>query len=337
LIEDLSNEDYGIREQASDSLALWDVRVAAYLRSRHEATTDPEVRSRLAQVIRCIPDVRVDNRVLATTGAALLVYFGAGYTHLSKDRFDQLCLGEQVRRSLDTLSKLQRDDGMIARPDEPDAILAQVLLTFALCEAYSLTTSLKIKPSAEKALRATIGLQDKNGAWGDDPAATLFAIMTLKSAECAELDGYRKSLEKLEPWIRSHRGNRDTCTRAAVALYYLNLGRRGDPRVRDASEQLLERCEREGDSWGALEWYVTACLQFQFDGPSGRFWKRFNGKLATRRAALQIKEDSCGYGGWAPISERDKRFGMAWCSALQTLIFQVYTIYPSSHGVIIHP
>lgn len=105
------------------------------------------------------------------TSLALLAFFGAGYTHLSKDRADGIVYGEIVKSGLKNLMALD--------PAKLDARGA-VLRTLALSEAYGLTGSPLFKEPAQKAVDAL--------AAPEDPELFTWTVLALKSAQLSGFD-----------------------------------------------------------------------------------------------------------------------------------------------------
>ncbi len=127
---------------------------------------------------------------IRNTALATLAFLTHGYTHLSKDRMGGVVSGHVIKRGLDYLASHLNSD------DVPTHILA----TWALCEAYSLTSSARLKDSAQKALDLMIQKRHDDGGWGD-PVSTAFAAMTLEAASQGELNFSRKdAVEKLGEW-----------------------------------------------------------------------------------------------------------------------------------------
>jgi hypothetical protein len=197
------------------------------------------------------------------TGLVLLSFLGAGFSHLSKDRYDGLCVGEAVKKALVHLLKDQREDGTFRSARSG---LDQAIATLALNEAYGLTGSKLFKDQAQAAIRALGGLQLQDGSWGD-AQTTFWAADALKSAEISDLavpaDAY-----------------------AGLKAYY---DRRGSPDVREAVARMQidrNRLHPAASAGARLdpptmgrslpELYVQTRAVFQFDGPSGPAWKAWN-------------------------------------------------------------
>jgi len=117
------------------------------------------------------------------TALAVLSFFGDGYTHFSKDQYDEQDFGRTVRRSLKWLQQDQQEDGTFR--SVRGGSLDQAIASFALMEVYGMTASPSLKEPAQKALDALVRLQRADGSWnGDGPTA--WAMWALRSAEMNE-------------------------------------------------------------------------------------------------------------------------------------------------------
>lgn len=140
------------------------------------------------------PNPGAETFQVGLTGLSLLAFLGAGYTHLSRERYDGICFGDVVKKGVQFLMAVKDPSGRVTPDDVPKYMYNHLIAAFALCEAYGLTGSQMIRNAAQKAVDYTIQAQNPGWAWrysfrsGDsDSSVTGWAAQVLKSAELAEL------------------------------------------------------------------------------------------------------------------------------------------------------
>ncbi|HVR87051.1 MAG TPA: hypothetical protein VMU54_22190 [Planctomycetota bacterium] len=195
------------------------------------------------------------------TSLALLPFFGAGYTPLSKDRYEfeggEWCVGVEIRKALDWLRRDQREDGTFQSPG--GGAFDQVLAAFAFSEAYGLTLHEVWKKSAQLAVDALAKMQKPDGTWeGDD--LTPWAIIALYSARLSEI--------QVDP-ARIH----DALHAAGPP------GHPGDVLARVLSKRdearavwRLEQETADRDSADVTWWYLAAAAMWAYQGTAGAHW-----------------------------------------------------------------
>jgi hypothetical protein len=150
------------------------------------------------------------------TALALLAFLGRGYTHLSRESYQDpltgknICYGDVVYKAIVYLQKEQEASGKIAGGDRDKYMYNHAIATMALAEAFGMTNEPLLKPAAEKAIdyllaaqnRTQLGgattttgwryryryaedLQRRGGA--SDTSVTGWCVLALKSAALSEL------------------------------------------------------------------------------------------------------------------------------------------------------
>jgi len=94
------------------------------------------------------------NYDVAMTGYALLCFLGAGYDHVTPNKYKSV-----VKRGLDFLLSVQKPDGYLGERNYENAVG-----TMALAEAYALTNDPALKDPAQKGVNQIIAHQNKEGA-----------------------------------------------------------------------------------------------------------------------------------------------------------------------------
>lgn len=126
------------------------------------------------------------------TALALLAFFEAAYSHVSKDEFDGGTVGEAIKRGL---------KWMVANP--PQGAFESAVAALAWGEGYGLTNSAILKQYAVKEYETLLGYQGADGAWNADPATTAWAAMAVRSARLAGLELPEGPAERLRGWYEA--------------------------------------------------------------------------------------------------------------------------------------
>jgi len=200
------------------------------------------------------------------TGLALLSMLGAGYSHLSKDTYDGLCMGDAVRNGLRWLMADQREDGLFrsSRGGLDHAVGAQ-----ALSEAYGLTGSNLFKAKAQASIAALVALRIQDGSWGDG-TTTFWAADALFSAEISGLEFPRTAYDGLNAHY-----DRRAAPDAREMINRIQIQKdKEHPAVRSMAEVLSDSPPDEGRPLHDI--YVQSRGVFHFDGPDGPSWKKWN-------------------------------------------------------------
>src|SRR5688572_11638344 len=197
------------------------------------------------------------------TGLALVAFLGAGYSHLSKDRIDGLCMGDAVREGLRLLMADQREDGMF---NASRSGLDHAVAALALTEVYGLTGSNLFKERAQASVDALVGLQLRDGSWGDGPTTT-WAADVLKSAELGGLLFPRSAYDGLRAYY-DRRGAPDA--EEMIARIFMDKNKL-DPLHSNVASMLV--ASPPDSSRPLADIYFQTRALFQYDGPAGGHFK----------------------------------------------------------------
>ncbi len=247
------------------------------------------------------------------TGLAVLSMLGAGYSHLSKDTYDGLCMGDAVRNGLRWLMADQREDGMFrsSRGGLDHAVGAQ-----ALSEAYGLTGSNLFKEKAQASIDALVALRIQDGSWGD-PTTTFWAADTFFSAELSGLEFPRTVYDGLCAHY-DRRGAPD----AGELINRIQIQKdKAHPVVRDLAATLTDALPDAGRPLHDI--YVRSRGVFQFDGPDGPFWKKWNEPF--KRSVLSRQRPDGSWPGAGPNETIVQ-------TSLGSLTMEVYYRYANVYG-----
>jgi hypothetical protein len=126
---------------------------------------------------------------VGVTGLALLSFLGAGFNHVSDTRYDGIRFGDVVQKGQQWLVSQQGTDGCIAGKETSKYMINHAIAALALCEAYGLITSDKLRDPATRAIGFIVQAQNSGQGWryaersGDsDTFVTGWCVMALKSA-----------------------------------------------------------------------------------------------------------------------------------------------------------
>jgi len=256
----------------------------------------------------------VGDRAIGKTGVTSLVLlslFGAGYSHLSRDEYDGIAVGPQVRQGLTWLLAQQREDGAF-RSGQDDSF-EHALAALALSEAFGLSVSPFLKEPAARSLDALVRLQGADGSWGGS-TATPWAIQALVSGEQSEMPYPAETRERALGYLRTH-------PQSAQLEARLLLKDQGDP---DAMESLAQSIASAPPRVGETD-FDSLCHQtsglYLYDGADGVLWKKWS---PAARDALTLLQNPDGSWNGGSMSHRLVR-----CS-LAELSLQIYYRYSGS-------
>jgi hypothetical protein len=123
----------------------------------------------------------------ATTGVALLAFLAAGET----PQFGTC--RESVKSGLQHLAEIQDVDGRLAPRDSVRALRDHAVAGLALCEAYGMTGSRKLKEPAQRAVAFAMKTRTPSSGWSRPDGrlefeTTVWMSMLVKSAKLSGLD-----------------------------------------------------------------------------------------------------------------------------------------------------
>lgn len=252
----LGDDDPAKRDAAERDLRALGESALPALRTGAEHG-DPEVRSRCSRVEARLASRCVGVSDLETTALAVLAFLGGGYSHLSKDVYEDLCFGTVVKKGLQWLIARQDAEGCFDRKDAA----ANAVAALALSEAYGLTGSMLFKGQAQEGVSAV------GRTRGTDGRALAWKALILISARDSGLEGDHAGQASL--LVDDLKESRSILALAARVRLRLAFQKQADPA--DA-EAIAAASPRELDP--ELRFFAATTLH-SFDGPSGPGWKRW--------------------------------------------------------------
>ncbi len=198
-----------------------------------------------------------------TTALVVLCYLGAGYDHMTPNKFRV-----RVKSGLDFLAGIQAGDGSFDADTGTHA-----LATMAVAEAYAMTGDPALKNVAQRGVIVLLQRQrplpesTRALAWCDgdvagrfDTWATTWSVMALKSALAGQLDigdGMGGASHWLDLcWKAANPAGEKTPTGGAHFPASVRVGAKG-----------VERCDGDATEWGLT---CAVFLGHRFDSPLAR-------------------------------------------------------------------
>jgi hypothetical protein len=308
------------------------------------------------------------------TALALLAFLGAGHSHLSRDEFPDpvdprriIRFGAVVRGAVQWLIARQDAEGAIGERGDRH-MYEHAIATLALCEAYGLTATQLLHDPAQRAIDFLVAAQNPGRGWryqarsGDnDTSVTGWAVMALKSAELSDFAFPRAAYDGALTWLgeatdagRSHevgytgRGtgkvfdpgsnerfdHHPSMTAVAVMSRIFIQKSRREPALGGVALLVNDLPEWKPNRVDFYYWYYASLALFQYDGPQGALWKRWNEPMKEALVRNQrTAKDGCAGGSWNPEEDRwGHEGGRVYATAINALTLEVYYRYANVFG-----
>lgn len=309
----------------------------------------------------CSPNPGAATFDVGVTGLVLLAFLGAGYTHLSKDRFDGICFGTVVDNGVQYLMKLQHPTGRLGADNLPKHMYNHLIAATALVEASGMTKSAMIKDAAQKSVDYSLQAQNPGRGWrysfrsGDnDSSVTGWGAVMLRAAVFAGLKVNAESSKGILAWYEEVTANEycrtgyndgrvgkvvipnvnekfsDHATLTAMGIVArLSLSDAwNDPVVQGGMKLIVEDIptwDPDGLKVDFYYWLHAGQAVLQFDGPDGPEWKRWNEKIKAALLTRQNKTPGeCRHGSWDPVDRWSSEAGRIYTTASGALILETY-------------
>lgn len=296
------------------------------------------------------------DRDVANTALSLLSFLGAGYSQLSKDQYaDPLVpgrvvkFGEVVKKGLQWLLTQQDPEGCVGPRGALD-LYNHAIAALALSEAYGMTASPPLKEPAQKAIDFLVACRNPGLGWsrsakpaGSDTMMTAWAVLALRSAELSDLAFDRAAHEGALAWFGKVTGSdqrvaapagttelHPTGTAAGIASRIFIQKKRSDPALGGTAFLLADLPEAGAAKTDLTYWYFGSLALYQYDGPDGPAWKKWNEPMKLALVPTQkTAKDGCAKGSWDPADFEGGRVG---ATALNGLTLEIYYRYANVFG-----
>jgi hypothetical protein len=302
---------------------------------------------------------------LGITALTLLAFLGDGYTQDSRD--EEAKFGEIVKSGLKWLLARQDREGCIGERGMKYCY-NHALATLVLAEAFGMTRSESLKAPAQKAVDFLAAAQNPGKGWryssrcGDnDSSVTGWAMMALELAHASGLKVPKAAGEGALAWFDdvteqngyyrvgyNARGtgkvyipgrneefdHHETMTAAGIVARIFITRRTTAPELGGHYLLLHDLPTWAANRIDSYYWYFGSLALFQYDGPDGRMWKRWNTAMVQALIPNQkAGADGCAAGSWDPKGDRwGQEGGRVYITAMNALTLETSFRYPSFSG-----
>ena len=277
----------------------------------------------------------------------------------------KLKFGDVVKSGLKWLMSKQDTEGCIGGRG-PKFMYNHTIAALALSEAYGMSATQLFRGPAQQAIDFIIAAQNPDRAWrytersGDnDTSVTGWAVMALKSAEMSELtvpsreaygkvrhwldeatetSGYyrvgynaRNSGKVFVPGRNDSYVHHESMTAVGVLCRIFMMKDKKDPALAGVHLLVSDLPQFKADWTDYYYWYYGSLALFQYDGPKGPFWKKWEGAMKEALLPSQkTAKDGCANGSWTSEDERwGFEGGRVYATAINALTLEVYYRYPN--------
>jgi len=308
------------------------------------------------------------------TALSILAFLGAGYSHLSRDEFADpivpgrvLRFGEVVKKGVKWLMDRQDPEGCIGERGMK-YMYNHSVAALALSEAYGMTASQPLKDPAQKAIDFVIAAQNPGKGWrysakcGDnDCSVTGWAVMALKSAEISELHFPKSAYEGALSWFNEatdgtgyyrvgytgkntgivfvpgkneQSSDHPAMSAVAVMARIFMQKRKNEPALGSVTMLVGDLPEWKTNKIDFYYWYYASLALFQYDGPDGGLWKKWNEPMKNALVPNQhTSKSGCKNGSWdSEIDRWGVEGGRVFAVAINALTLEVYYRYTNVFG-----
>jgi len=265
----------------------------------------------------------------AITALATLAFLGHGHTP------DDPEFGQTLMKAFQYL---------VARGPQNN-MYEHAILTYALAEGYGMTQSPALKAPLQKCVDVLIKSQEvpkddplHTGGWrynqsskDSDTSVAGWCVQALEAAKLAGINVPPAVFESASQFLwnmysngsfgYSAPGGFRLGTTAIGVLCQAFMGQGGDPRIKQSLDKIRnEKFEWDKDKgWTVYTWYYQTQACFQ---GGGSYWETWNNSF---RDALIRKQAADGH--WPLPPQSKEEYGLAFSTALCTLMLEVYYRY----------
>ena len=279
-----------------------------------------------------------------------------------------LHFGETVKRGLQWLLLHQDPEGCVGERGTK-YMYNHAVAALVLSEAYGMTVSQPLHEPAQKAIEFLVAAQNPGKGWrysakcGDnDSSVSGWAVMALKSAELSELSFPRKpAFDGALNWLNEATSSNGYYRTGYISkedgkVYVPGRNEMWEDHPALSAVSVMSRIfiqkDKHEPALGAVTllasdlpawkqykvdfyyWYYASLALFQYDGPDGPMWKKWNEPMVNAIVPHQKgKADGCRLGSWDPQEDRwGFEGGRVYAAAINALTLEVYYRYDTVFG-----
>jgi hypothetical protein len=307
------------------------------------------------------------------TSLSLLAFLGAGYTQLSKDELvdpavpgQTLHMSEVVKRALQCLVAHQDPEGCVGERGQK-YLYNHAVAALALSEAFGMTASEPLREPAQKAINFLVAAENPGKGWrysarsGDnDTSVTGWAVMALKSAEISGLPFPRSAFEGALSWLKeatetngyyragynqagtgkvyvpgkNEQFSHHESMSAVAVMSRIFIQKKREPELTAVNLLVSDLPAWKPGQVDFYYWYYASLALFQYDGPKGAFWAKWNEPMKNTLVPNQkTSSGGCENGSWDPSADRwGFEGGRVYATAINCLTLEVYYRYANVFG-----
>jgi hypothetical protein len=273
---------------------------------------------------------------IATTGLALLGFFGTSHTHDRPGPYQ-----ETVLNGLAWLLAQQSGDGSLMGVE---SMYSHGIATIALAEAYGLTRDPELRDPLERAVMFIVASRNRAiGGWRyapgqvGDTSVLGWQIMALKAARQAGIPVPQRGFEEARKWLGLVASRRrpglyayqprhpvsPAMTAEATFVNQLIGARPEDTGRRSSIAYVLDHPPRWDTDAATYFWYYATLAMYQHQGPA---WEQWNERVKDELLAHQL-QDGREAGSWPVADQWSRVGGRVYQTAICTLTLEVYYRY----------
>lgn len=316
---------------------------------------------------QCSPNPGDDEHNAGVSGLSLLAFLGAGYFHSSRQTYDGIRFGDVVRKSLEWMMKNQDAEGCIGGRSGTEYMYDHLICALSMSEAYGLSQSTLFKDAAQKAVDFTVAAQNDGRGWRykfksgeNDSSVTGWAVMVLKSGDLSGLtfphdtayggakawydevtrdDGYSsvgyysKEQGKVRiPGVNENFEDHPAMT-AVATMARIFMDKQKNQKIDQGIKVIAQDLPKaDANSVDFYYWYYASLAMFQYDGPGGPMWKKWNEPMKNILVKSQNVSADDKKGSWEPTDRWGGVGGRVYATAINALTLEVYYRYASVFG-----
>jgi squalene-hopene cyclase-like protein len=300
------------------------------------------------------------------TSLSLLAFLGAGYTQISKDEIDGIRVADVVRKSLQWLTSHQDPEGCVGERGQK-YMYNHAIASLALSEAYGMTLAPILKEPAQKSIDFLIAAQNPGKGWrysatcnDNDTSVTGWAVMALKSAEISGLNFPPSAFQGALHWLteatetnnyymtgynargtgkvfvpgKNEQFDHHPSMSAVAVMSRIFIQKKRDPALTAVNLLAADLPAWKPGQVDFYYWYYASLALFQYDGPKGPFWSKWNEPMKNAIVPNQKTASSgCENGSWDPAADRwGFEGGRVYAAAINCLTLEVYYRYAHVFG-----
>lgn len=265
---------------------------------------------------------------IGATAMALLPFLGAGNTHMTGN------YKGQVHKGLYFLISNQKSNGSLWEPG--GNMYSHGLAAIVLTEAYALTGDTSLRRPAQGALNYIAYAQDPiSKGWryqersGGDTSVVGWQLMALKSGHMGKLQVNGNTVAGVKKFLNSVQSNKGAtygymapgqkpATTAVGLLCRMYLGwDREHPALTEGVKRLAKSRPSKVNLY--FNYYATQVMRHY----GGEPWEKWNKEMRDYLVKTQNRRGHAD-GSWLMGKEHTDKGGRLYCTALATMILEVY-------------